>query len=161
MVDRSRAKVGDYLMLSLPNGTNGYAQYLYRHKEYTSLIQVFDLFTDPEITPDLRTLRSATQLFPPVFVAFDHAIREGQWRILGSAAVQDFRFPSFRCTRSLTHGLEPGVFDDWLLWDGHSYRALGILEEQYRPLEYLVVWAPVLLADRIVTGRNFPFALML
>ncbi len=155
---RILADIGDYLIIPLPDGRRTYARYVFYHEEYASLVQVLDLITDKEQPTDV--IYRAPALFPPVFVGFNDAVRKKYWRVVGHQPVVDFQFPLFRCTQGLTHGLEPGIFHDWLLWDGKHYTMLGDLPVRYQSLEYLVSWASDHLEERIATGRNFPFELM-
>lgn len=148
------AKIGDVLSISLPDGRFAYAQYLYFHPEYGTLIRVFDLIT--EVVASSEDLAAVRDMFPPVFVGMNVSIRKKMWRVIGSLPVASFRFPTFRVsTKSLLNSPQPGPYDDWLLWDGSEYRKVGILRPENRSLEFLCCWAGDLLEKRIVTGRNF------
>jgi hypothetical protein len=155
---RILAEIGDCFRIPLPDGRLAYGQYIFCHSEYASLVQIFDVIGQEENLA--RTLSSAGLLFPPVFVGFNDAIRQGHWRVIGNVPVEPFVFPTFRCTQAITHGLEPGVYHDWLLWDGEKYTRIGSLPPKYRSLEYLCGWASDHLEERITTGRNFPFGFM-
>ncbi len=155
---RILADIGDYILVPLPDGRITYVRYLFYHDSYTSLVQTLDLIADKE--QPRESIFSALPLFPPTFVGFNDAIRQKHWRVVANRPVVDFQFPLFRCTQAITHHLEPGVFHDWLLWDGKEYTKLGDLPMRYQQLEYLVSWASDHLEERIATGRNFPFGLM-
>ena len=155
---RILANIGDCFAIPLRDGRIAYAQYVLCHEEFASLVQVFDLITEKE--QSVEDLITAKPLFPPVFVGFNDAVRKKCWRIIGNLPVREFRFPLFRSTQGITHWMEPGVFHDWLLWDGKRYTRLGDLPPEYRALEYLVSWASDHLEERIATGRNFPFGSM-
>lgn len=151
---RILAKIGDCLQIPLPDGRFAYAQYVFYHNDYASLLRVFDTISNQELSVD--ALFNAKLLFPPVFAGFNVAIRQKHWSVIGRLPVVDFEFARFRCTQLLTHGLSPGTYHDWLLWDGTDYTRIGSLSPQHRELEYLVSWPWNHLEERIATGRNFP-----
>ncbi len=147
------AKIGDVLSIRLPDGRFAYAQYLYLHAEYGTLIRVYDLITEVEASSeDLAAVRDR---FPPVFVGMNVSIRKKIWRVIGSLPIDLFQFPTFRIsTKALLNERQVSTYDDWLLWDGSEYRKVGMLQPESRGLEFLCCWAGDLLEERIVTGRN-------
>lgn len=150
---RVLAKIGDILLIPLGDGRYGYAQYVYFHPLYATLLRVLDVITDtPETAPPAST---TGDLFPPVFVGLNAPIREKAWSIVGHVQVKDFKFPLFRCRQ----GIEdvPGQYYDWLIWDGETYERIGELPEEYRSLEYLVGRGSDSLEVRIATGNNHPY----
>ncbi len=142
------ARVGDCYLIHLPSGRKAYAQYVHRHPEYGPMVRVFDIVTDREV--GLEELASAGELFPPVFVALERALRDGAWERIGSLPVTDFVFPKFR--RALVNG--PGVYHNWRIWDGEKDTYVGDLPPEYRGLEMLSIWGYEILAKRIDTGEN-------
>ncbi len=155
---RVLADIGDYFLVPLPDGRVTYVKYVFFHDRYATLVQTLDLIADKEQSTEV--IFSAPPLFPPTFVGFNDAVRKKHWRVVANQPVVDFQFPLFRCTQAITHGLEPGIFHDWMLWDGKEYTKLGDLPTRYQRLEYLASWASDLLEERIATGRNFPLGLM-
>ncbi len=147
---RPRPKIGDCFVMPLSDGRKAYGQYVYYHPEMGQLVQVLDLFTEEEIP--VERLRDAGALFPPVFTGLTAAIRDGQWRIIGRLPVEDFNFPKFRYLEKLS--LYPGLYHNWLIWNGEKYFYIGDLPAEYRTLELLQVWGYELLMDRIATGEN-------
>jgi hypothetical protein len=150
---RVLAEIGDFFSIQLPDERIAYGQYVAYHELYGTMIQVLDLIEEVQQPFDRVVL--AKPLFPPVFVGLNVPLREKLWQIVGNRPLRDFCFPLFRSTRLITHGLEPGIFEDWAIWDGKNYTFIGKLRDEYRWLEYLVCWASDALEERIATGNNF------
>ena len=129
------------------------------NKLYGSLVRIFDIVGHQE--QSIETLRAAGLLFPPVFILFQECIRRKYWSMIGNFEVEAFAFPKFRCSQDITHGYKPGIYHDWLIWDGENYSFIGALPPELRELEYLVFWPVEMLQDRIVTGENVLFGGML
>src|SRR5438105_9218741 len=136
---RQSPQLGDCFELTLPDGRFAYAQYLYFHEQYGTLLQVFDLVATEKVS--LKCLATAQPMFAPVFVGLKAAIAKGEWRLVGRLAVMDFRFPCFR----YTHSTQPGVHNNWKLWNGKEYTFVGSLAPEHRSLELLCVWGYQLL----------------
>lgn len=153
---RVLATIGDYLAIPLPDGRSAYGQYVYFHPLYATLVRILDIISSSEAP--MGELDSAGDLFPPVFVGINVALRMKLWRIVGRAQPKAFVFPLFRCRQGLER--QPGTYNDWLLWDGESYKRQGLLPVEYRGLEYLVGWSSDGLEKRIATGKNEPYAEM-
>ncbi len=153
---RILADLGDYFCIPLPDGRFSFAQYVFFHPLYATLVRVTSLITLEEMP--FESVLGASDLFPPVFVGFNVPVRQRLWKIIGNAPVTNFRFPLFRCRQGLDRA--PGKYRDWLLWDGNEYRDLGELPVEYQELEYLVGWSSDALEKRIATGNNEPYSLM-
>ena len=68
--------------------------------------------------------------------------------------LEKFDYPKFV---SAIYDQKTGKVKIWYLWDERGYTKIGInLPEEFRTLEYLIVWAPQDVAIRIETGR-YPF----
>ena len=151
------ANIGDYFAFKIGDGRYAYAQYLYNHELYASLVRVLDLITQSQAT--IEQIRAAGDLFPPVFVGVNVPIRGKLWCKVGSDIVLNFSFPLFRCRQGISY--VAGKYYDWLLWDGVKYLPLGELPVQYRRLEYLAGWSSDGLERRILTGINEPYDSMI
>jgi hypothetical protein len=149
---RGNPEVGDCFEIDLHDGRFAYAQYLYWHKLYGSLIQVFDLVTSERVV--IERLASARPMFRPVFAGLKAAITKGGWRLLGNLPVEGFVFPTFR----YTHSTQPGAHHDWHLWNGDAYISVGALSPEQRSFELLCGWGYPSLEDRIANGGRSPRA---
>ena len=141
-------KVGDLFEIPLRDGRRAYGQYLHWGK-LGYLIRVFDAISTEEMRVEL--LKTASQLFPPVYVGLRPAIRCGRWRLLGNIPVQGFVHPVFRST----NGLEPGTYHDWHIWDGDTEVFVGELQPEHLELEFECSWGTDLLEQRIMTGEDW------
>jgi Immunity protein 26 len=148
-------KPGDCFELTLPDGRFAYVQYLCFHDQYGSLVRVFDLVTTER--QHLKRLGEAGYMFEPVFVGLKAAIAKGGWLFVGQLALEDFKFPRFR----YTHSTQPGVHENWKLWDGKCYTHVGKLAPADQALELLCVWGYQLLEQRILNGGKSPRAELL
>ena len=148
MKRRVSLKVGDCFVIGLPDGKRAYGQLVFVDSRMGFLVQIFDLITKEEVP--VETLRTAGPLFPPVFVGLRASIRSGRWRIIGRLPIEEFVFPKFL----YTHGTKPGVYDDWMVWDGGEMTFLGKLPPGLRGLEHKCIWGDELLEERIATGKN-------
>lgn len=142
-----RVKVGDILLIPLPDGRFGYGQYIHWNPEQGPLVQVFAKTT--AVPSALEEIEKQSPLFPPVFVGLMFAVNSGRWKILGNLTIEDFKHPLFK------HGFpdKSGVIRDWQIWDGSKYERLGAdLPERYHNLELLLGWSPQLIEERVVNG---------
>ncbi len=146
-----RLKPGDCFEVPLPDGKRGYGQYLLHDRGkgkrpgQGTLVRIFDIISETEVP--LERLARAGELFPPVFVTLDAALKTGGWRIVGRLPVGDFKFPKFRSLRS--HGWEPGKHHDWVIWDEDGPRYVGDLTPEYRDLEVFALHGHRLIEKRI------------
>lgn len=144
-----RAQVGDVYQIPLPDGRYAYAQYLQWNEQMGCLIKVFDRITDRELK-SVEALRSAGELFPPVFAGLKGALKARRWLRVGTLPVPAFEFPRFRCTSAT----KPGTYENWWLWEGGQQRFIGKLPAELRSLEVEVAWGYEMLENRIATGKN-------
>ncbi len=149
---RIRLRVGDILQIPLPDGRRAYGQYVYHDDKMGPLLQVFDLITTE--TAQVAQLEGAGHLFPPVITGLRAAVRTGLWTIIGHTDVKDFVYPNFVST---FYDERTGRARLWFLWNGERSTQIGYeLPSEYKHLEYLAVWSPLDVADRIVTGE-YPY----
>ena len=152
-MSRKRIRVGDIFEIPLSDGRKAYGQYVFRDKKMGPLIQVFDLITEEEAQPHqlIDQLGNAKPLFPPVITGLFAAIRTGLWKIIGHMPVGEFVYPKFIST--LHENYRQVGF--WHLRDGENSIRLGReLPDEYKQLEFLVVWDPNDIPHRIETGEN-------
>ncbi len=146
---RKRPRIGDIIEIPLSHGRKAYAQYVFYDKRMGPLIQVFDLIADADI--EIYQLRNAGPLFPPVITGLFAAVRQGMWKVVGRMRVDDFHYPGFVST---VYDAKTGKTGTWFLWDGERYHQLGAeLPNEYQGLEFLVVWDPHDIVERIETGE--------
>jgi hypothetical protein len=147
-----RPEIGDVLEMRLGDGRYAYAQYVFWDERKGPLVQVFSRVTEQQAAVD--ELRGTEPMFPPVLVGLWHAVRTGRWKVVGSLPVENFRYPLFRT------GIpnKDGRVDVWWLRDGTTETRIGALPEEYRALELLMGWSPLLLEERIQAGGSDPIA---
>jgi hypothetical protein len=146
--------VGDIIEIPLSNRKKAYGQYLHKSK-MGPIIQVFDLTYRDKI--ELDQIISSRPLFPPVITGLNAAIKTGLWKIVGNKPVLSFVHPKFVST---LYDQVTGKARIWFIWDGQSYSKVGaVLPAEYKKLEFLVVWDPKNVVDRIETGKTpFPYS---
>ena len=152
-----RAKVGDVFEIPLLDGRKGYGQYVFRDDNHGPLIQVYDLIVNNEEDIDIETIIESPALFPPVFTGVFAAIRQGLWKVVGNTPVKDFIYPKFVNT---FWDDKTGKARSWFLWDGEKETKLGWeLPEEYKNLEFEIVWDPHGISERIENGGEmlWPF----
>jgi len=150
---QKRIRFGDIFEIPLSDGRKAYGQYLFRDERMGPLIRVFDLFIGEEVRSDqlLDRLRNARSLFPPVITGLPAAISTGFWKVIVHMPVGEFTYPGF--ISAMHEGYEQR--GPWHLWNGEKYTQLGrSLPEEYKQLEFLVVWDPHDIPHRIETGQN-------
>jgi len=150
---RKRIKIGDVFEIPLSDGRKAYGQYLFRDGRMGPLIRVFDLFSSEEVRTELLLdrLRSARSLFPPVITGLVAAISTGFWQVIGHMPIGEFTYPGF--ISAMHEDYEQR--GPWYLWNGEKYIQLGRnLPEEYKHLEFLVVWDPHDIPHRMETGQN-------
>lgn len=144
-------RIGDVFEIPLTYGRRTYGQYVFNDK-MGPLIQIFDLISENRI--DIDSLKHANPLFPPVITGLRAAIRAGLWTIIGRFAVEGFKYPGFI---SALYDEKTGEARMWYFWDGEKDIQLGVkLPEDYKKLEYLVVWSQGDVTRRIETGE-YPY----
>ena len=146
-----RLKVGNVLEIPLSDGRRAFGQYVHRDK-MGPLLQVFDLITVRDI--QLDQLQNVRPLFPPIYTGIFAAVRVDYWRIIGYIDVEDFVHPKFIST---FYDQKTGKAGIWFLWDGEKSTRIGHeLPLEYKSFEYLIVWDPHDVVQRIETG-NYPY----
>lgn len=152
-------KVGDLFKITLSNGRCAIGHYVFRDKNNGPFIQVFNYIADKEDL-NLEKAIQSEYMFPPVITGLGAAIKAGLWQIVGKKKVDNFVYPKFIST---FWNDKTGEITNWFLYDGSSYERLGsILPVEYKNLEYLVVWSPYDIIDRIETGEvPFPYGDMI
>ena len=144
-------KIGDVFEITLSDGRRAYGQYIFRDK-LGSMIRVFDVITEQSVSID--QLKKAGQLFPPLFTGLFAAIRKGYWKKIGYFKVDKFVYPNFVGTN---YDEKTGKASIWFLWNGERYIRLGNnLPDEYKNIEYLIVWDPHDVVRRIETGE-YPY----
>jgi hypothetical protein len=149
-----RPKEGDVFEIPLFNGEKAYGQYLF-HSKMGPIIQVFDLISTNEM--DVEKIILSKQLFPPVITGLYAAIKKGLWRVVGNRPIVNFIHPIFIST---LYDQVSGKARIWFLWDGEEYKKIGhVLPEEYKKYEFLVVWDPLTIVQRIESGKMpFPYS---
>ncbi|RME58482.1 hypothetical protein D6779_06370 [Candidatus Parcubacteria bacterium] len=153
---KKRVSVGDVFEIPLSDGRKAYGQYVFRDEKEGPLIQVFDLITEGKVQPEqvLERLKMAKPLFPPVITGVFAAVRTGLWKVIGRLPVQEFTYPKFVAA---FWDEKTGKAKKWFLYDGKKDIPVGpSLPEEYKRLEFLVVWSPYDVMHRIETGE-YPY----
>lgn len=152
-------KVGDLFEITLSDNRRAVGHYVYWDDKNGPFIQVFDHITTKE---EMRIADAVTKqyLFPPVITGLRAMVRKGLWPVIGKKPVTDFIYPKFI---SSYWNDKTGEIKKWFLYDGKSFISIGlVLPEEYKKLEYLVVWSPYDVIYRIETGKiPFPFGEMI
>ena len=153
---QKRVRVGDVFEIPLSDGRKAYGQYVFRDKKMGPLVQVFDLITEGDLPPEevLERLKSAKPLFPPVITGVFAAVRTGLWKVIGRLPIREFTYPKFVST---FYDQKTGKARIWFLYDGEKDIRIGPeLPEEYKQLEFLMVWSPYDVMYRIETGE-YPY----
>lgn len=148
-----RVRVGDVFEIPLSNERKTFGQYVFKDIKTGPLILVFDLIAEAAALPEvsLERLRSAVPLFPPIFADVYGAVRRGLWPVVGRMTIEGFVYEPFIST---FHDPRTGRAAIWFLWDGEKSIRIGWdLPEECKKLEYLVIWSPHDVVERIETGR--------
>jgi hypothetical protein len=150
-----KIKIGDIFEIYLSDGRMAYGQYVYQDKTMGPLIQVFDKISRTKLSID--DLRDAHPLFPTVITGLFAAIRDGVWTVVGNTPVNQFKYPGF--LKNLFDS-KTGKARTWFLWNGMTSMPLGsTLSTDQKKLEFLVIWNPSDIVERIEAGgaRPYPF----
>lgn len=145
------AKIGDIYEIHISSGKKAFAQYTCKDK-FGTMIVVFDYFTNGQV--DINLIKKAGYLFPPIFTPLYVAINSGKWITVGNFVPYNFKHPTFIST---AYNFKTGNAGIWYLWDGEHEERIGeILPAEYKNLEYLVIWSPDDVIERI-ENRALPF----
>ena len=145
--------VGDIFEIPLSEKKKAFGQYIYWDRQKGPLISVYNcILSQEKNTPSPEKIITSKPLFPPVITGLQAAVKSGLWKIIGHASVQGFTYPGFVSTAidytSGNHGY-------WYYWDGEKSITLGKeLPEEYQRKEFLAVYSPFDIAERIETGKR-------
>lgn len=147
-----KVKLGDVFTIPLSSGKLCYGQYQFESK-FGPIVQIYNLKTEKEI--NYKEVILAPKLFPPVIVGLFAAIRDKLWKVIGNIPIIEKNHPIFISTFWDNHGNA----SIWKLWDGMNIVKIGMeLPKEYKQYEYLIVYPPTLLMERIETGKiPFPY----
>jgi hypothetical protein len=148
-----KPKVGDIFEIPLSDGRRTFGQYLH-YSKMGPIIQVFNLISEEDIP--IEQIPFSKPLFPPIITGLYAAIKEGYWKVIGHRIVLDFIHPKFI---SNLYDQRTGKARIWFIWDGERDIRIGpVLPSEYKRLEFLVVWNPQDVVNRIETGEvPFPY----
>lgn len=152
-------KVGDLFEITLSNQRKAVGHHVYWDTKNGPFIQVFDYIAEKDFF-NVDDALTQPYMFPPVITGLKAAVRTGLWPVIGKKPVENFKYPKFISSH---WNDKTGEVQLWFLYNGNSFSRLGpILPEKYRTLEYLVVWSPYAIIDRIETGSiPFPYGEMI
>ena len=152
-------RVGDVFEIPLSNGEKAYGHFVFRDKKNGLFIQVFDVITDG-IEIKIEDLIQYDYMFPPVLTDPIGAVKTGMWTKIGKIPVMNFVYPIFI---SSIYDYRTGKVQNWFLCEPDESIPLGpILPEEYKSLEYRVIWNPLAIVERIETGQYpFPYGEMI
>jgi hypothetical protein len=150
----TQIKIGDIFEIPLSESRKSFGQYVFADDKVGPLIRVFDIVVPDNEILDLDKIVQKPLRFPPIIAGVVAAIRRDFWKKLGNIPVKDFVYPKFVSTLYDGKTGKPGT---WFLWDGKKSIDLGNkLPEEYKDLEYLIVWNPNDVTQRVQTGY-YPF----
>jgi hypothetical protein len=143
-------RVGDIIKIPLTNERYAYGQYVFKDPKNGPLLKIFNLITD-KAEVNFDELTELDSLFPPIITGISRAVSVGMWQVVGKRPITNFVYPQF--ISSLWDNKTNRVIN-WFLWDGREYIKIGgELPEEYKKLEYLIVWSPYDVVHRIETGE--------
>lgn len=147
-----KTEVGDIYRIPLPEGKFAYAQFIFFDTKYGGIVRIFEPIFDSEDSVELDKLLSTELRFPPVYVGISAAIKSYGWEIVDNTQVVNFIFPGFISTLP---NPKTGEATTWYLWDGKELVRLGItLPNKYKKLEFLSIYSPDLIVERIISGHK-------
>jgi hypothetical protein len=148
--------VGDIFEIPLSGGRKAFGHYVHADKQWGPQIQIYDLIINEseEISPE--TLLEKPFLFPPVITGLVAMVRNGLWKVIGNFPRKDFKYQKFIHAPIDTITGKPGF---WFLVGEKKRKKLGKkLPKRYKKLEFLTVWSPYDVVERIETGEvPFPY----
>jgi len=152
-------RVGDLFEITLSDRRVAIGHYVHRDDKNGPFIQVFNSITNKD-DMEIEDVVATGYMFPPIITGLKAAVRKGLWPIIGKRPVIDFKYPKF--LRSFWND-KTGEVKNWFLFDGVNDFSLGpVLPEEYKSLEYMVVWSPLDVIYRVETGIiPFPFGEMI
>ena len=138
----------------MDDGRKAFGQYVYQDKRYGPIIRIFDFIVSSKEKVDSNKLDKSNLRFPPIFmVGLYPVFRTGRWKVLGKSTLEDFTYPGFLTTaidyKEKNHGF-------WFLIDEKSSTNLGrTLPKKYKKMEFLALYPPEVIEDRIKTGLKY------
>jgi hypothetical protein len=152
-------KVGDLFEIPLSDSRKAVGHFVFKDNKNGPFIQIFDYIVDNEKW-NIQDAIKSKYLFSPVITGLNAAIRVGLWHIIGRKPVINFTYPKFISSH---WNDKTGEVKNWFLWDGDKFIKLGpTLPDEYKILEYMVVWSPYDVIFRVETGIiPFPYGDMI
>ncbi len=148
----AKLRVGSVFEIPLDGNRKAFGRYLHKDPKSGPLVQVFNIILDCHQDIVISTLPEYGNMFPPIIVGLQAAIREGYWKIVGFIPVEEFHYPEFI---TAFWGGDPPEIHQWLLWDGKQYKSLGsTLPDQYKDSEFYGVLTAHDVTKRIETGEG-------
>jgi hypothetical protein len=147
-----KMKLGDVVEIPLSNGLKAYGQYVYLDKKMGPLLQIYDRIVPEDI--NLEQIYNTKPLFPPIITGLFAAVKNGLWKVVGNLPIRGFKYPGYIST---FYDEKTGKASTWHLWNGSEYIRIGDhLPEMYKNFEYLIIWSPYDVVERIETGE-YPY----
>ena len=144
-------KVGDVYKIQLADQKWAYGQYAFRDK-HGPILRIFNQISTTEIP--VSSLDTSQLLFKPIIMGLAAAVRGGLFQKMGFLPVKAFQHPGFIST---FYDEKTGKASIWFLWNGEKSIRIGQdLPAEYKEHEYLIVWNPYDVIERIETGY-YPF----
>jgi hypothetical protein len=152
-------KIADLFEITLSDNKKAIGHYVYWDDKNGPLIQVFNYLANKD-EMRIEDAIKMPYMFPPVITGLKAAVRNGLWPVIGKKPVINFTYPKFISSH---WNDKTGEVTNWFLYNGNSFISLGLaLPEEYKNLEYLVVWSPFDVIYRIETGIiPFPYGEMI
>lgn len=143
----AKVKTGDIVEIITSRGLV-YAQYTHKHKDYGSLLRVFE--TGYENRPKCIDNIVKEKLQFAIFFPLQAAIKQNLISVIGNCAVPKelADFPMFRAG-----AINPniGKVATWWLWDGKKETKIGKLSNEQRKLPIRGICNDTLLIEKIET----------
>ncbi len=145
-------KIGDIFEIPISNNKKAFGQYIHYDKQQGPLIQVFDYIVNGDEKLDLDKIVQSKILFPPIIVGLFAAVKKNLWSVVGNKNVENFIYPGFISTLRNPKTNEATI---WFYWDGNEWTKLGEkLNDRYKKKEFLAVYSPYDIPERIETGKK-------
>lgn len=145
-------RVGDIFEIQIAHRRFVYGQYVHK-SELGPMVVIYDMFFDEPIV-DVNLLKNSKLLFPPVLTGLNAAIKSRLWKRVGRIDVLDYSDTKFI---SAWWDDKTGKVHHWSLWDGKQFVRIGsLLPDEYKNLEFCIVWDPQNLMKRIIS-KEVPY----
>lgn len=154
MAKRVRKLLGDIFKVPLSHGKVGYVQYIANDKTMLGghVVSVFKTHYYDNETPDLQSEVATDLVQFTAHVFLDAALKFYNWEKVGNASYPECVDVLFR--DSGDYGTpEVTISHDWYVWRiNKPQRSIGTLTSEYQDAEIGVVFAPQVIAGRMLTG---------